>query len=75
MRCSNPSTLQAGFSRPYGALRSGKAPKGAPMKWHERENAEASKRSLNKQEALREKIAQMKADAEKKKKAEPTKAE
>jgi hypothetical protein len=44
------------------------------MKWHERENAEASKRSLNKQEALREKIAQMKAEAEKKKKAEPTKA-
>ena len=45
------------------------------MKWHERENAEASKWSLNKQEALREKIAQMKAEAEKKKKAEPTKAE
>ena len=45
------------------------------MKWHERENAEASKRTLNKQEALREKIAQMKAEAEKKKKAEPTKAE
>ena len=45
------------------------------MKWHERENAEASKRSLNKQEALREKIAQMKAEAEKKKKAESTKAE
>ena len=45
------------------------------MKWDERENAEASKRSLNKQEALREKIAQMKAEAEKKKKAEPTKAE
>ncbi len=44
------------------------------MKWHERENAEASKRSLNKQEALREKIAQMKAEAKKKKKAEPTKA-
>ena len=45
------------------------------MKWHEREDAEASKRSLNKQEALREKIARMKADAEKKKKAEPTTAE
>jgi len=45
------------------------------MKWHERENAEASKRSLNKQEALREKIAQMKTEAEKKKKVEPTTAE
>jgi len=36
------------------------------MRWDEREASDASKRSLDKPAALREKVAQMKAQADKK---------
>ena len=65
--CSNPSIPQAGFLTPNVApLIMWLAIRSRGMQWHEREAEQASKRQLDKSSTLRDKIARLKEEADKK---------